>query len=30
MNEFEWIVHDCVQCWQANIIEKFIRMEEDE
>jgi hypothetical protein len=28
MSEWEWIVHECVQCWQAEIIENFIRMEE--
>ncbi len=26
-NDFEWILYDCIQCWQGEIIEKFIRME---
>ena len=27
---FEWILYDVVQCWQAEIIENLIRLEEFE
>jgi len=26
-NDFEWILYDCIQCWQAEIIENIIQME---